>query len=301
MKLDFERIRTYENIELLARQLVEGFITGLHKSPYHGFSVEFAEHRLYNSGESTRFIDWRVFSRTDKLYVKKFEEETNLRCQILIDNSSSMYFPVEDLAKITFSITAAAALTVLLNRQRDAVGLTLFSDHIEEETESKANRRHQHEVLLMLQRLLNQDKSNKKTKISEILHHTAEKAKSRSLIIIFSDFLAEFDNMEEVFNALSHLRYNQHEVIIFNVFDKEKELDLDYNKGYYNFTDLESGSKVKLNPNDLKKSYVKRIQEIKSGLKEHCGRNKFDYFDCNVNEDIYKILNSFLIKRAKMI
>lgn len=301
MKLDFERIRSYENIELLARQLVEGFITGLHKSPYHGFSVEFAEHRLYNSGESTRFIDWRVYSRTDKLYVKKFEEETNLRCQILIDNSSSMYFPVENLGKITFSITAAAALTVLLNRQRDAVGLTLFSDHIEEETDSKANRRHQHEILLKLQRLLQQEKSNKKTKISEILHHTADKAKSRSLIIIFSDFLAEFNNMEEVFNALSHLRYNQHEVIVFDVFDKEKELDLDYSKGYYNFTDLESGSKIKLNPSELKKSYVNKIKEIKAELKDNCARNKIDYFDCNVNEDMYKILNSFLIKRAKMV
>ncbi|QNL20796.1 DUF58 domain-containing protein [Hyphobacterium sp. CCMP332] len=301
MQLDFERIRTYENIELLARQLVEGFITGLHKSPYHGFSVEFAEHRLYNSGESTRFIDWRVYSRTDKLYVKKFEEETNLRCQILIDNSSSMYFPVENLGKITFSTTAAAALTILLNRQRDAVGLTLFSDFIEEETDSKANRRHQHEILVMLQRLLKQEKSNKKTNISEVLHHTAEKAKPRSLIIIFSDFLAEFDNMSELFNALSHLRYKQHEVIVFDVFDKEKELELDYNKGFYNFTDLESGVKLKLNPIELRKSYINRITEIKANLKDNCARNKIDYFECNINEDMYKILNSFLIKRAKMI
>lgn len=300
MKLDFERIRSYENIELLARQLVEGFITGLHKSPYHGFSVEFAEHRLYNTGESTRFIDWRVYSRTDKLYVKKFEEETNLRCQILLDNSSSMYFPVENLAKITFSITAAAALTVMLNRQRDAVGLTLFSDHVELETQSRANRRHQHEMLLHLQRLLKQGESQRKTNIAEVLHHTAEKAKSRSLIIIFSDFLAEFNNLEEVFKALSHLRYKQHEIIIFDVFDKEKELDLDYSRGFYNFTDLESGTKVKLNPMELKKAYTERIGELKSSLKESCARNKIEYFDCNVNLDMYKILNAFLIKRSKM-
>jgi uncharacterized protein (DUF58 family) len=300
MKLDFERIRSYENIELLARQLVEGFITGLHKSPYHGFSVEFAEHRLYNTGESTRFIDWRVFSRTDKLYVKKFEEETNLRCQILIDNSSSMYFPIEDLAKITFSITAAAALTVMLNRQRDAVGLTLFSDQIELETDSRANRRHQHEILLTLQRLLKQEQSQRKTNIAEVLHHTAEKAKSRSLIIIFSDFLAGFENLEEVFKALSHLRYRQHEIIIFDVFDKEKELELDYSRGFYNFTDLESGAKIKLNPMELKEAYASRVSDLKTSLKESCARNKIEYFDCNVNLDMYKILNAFLIKRAKM-
>lgn len=300
MNLDFERIRTYENIELLARQLVEGFITGLHKSPYHGFSVEFAEHRQYNTGESTRFIDWKVYGRTDKLYTKRFEEETNLRCQILLDNSSSMYYPEKDLAKITFSITAAAALIVLLNKQRDATGLGVFSDEVEFEREAKANKRHQHELLLTLQNILKQKESHKRTDIPKALHYIAEKAKSRSLIIVFSDFLSDFERMKEIGEALSHLRYKDHEVIIFDVFDKQTELDLSFDRGYYNFNDLETQSSIKLNPLDYQKKYIERLKEIKAELKENCDKNRFDYFDCNVEKDFYKILNAFLIKRSKM-
>src|SRR5882757_1577554 len=136
--LNHQELQQFGHLELLAKQVVEGFITGLHKSPYHGFSVEFAEHRLYNSGESTRHIDWKVFGKTDKLFTKRYEEETNLRCQILIDVSSSMFYPAENNGKITFSIFAAACLAYLLQTQRDAIGITTFGENIELQTPVKS-------------------------------------------------------------------------------------------------------------------------------------------------------------------
>ena len=150
MKIEINKLQEYGSIELLAKQLVEGFITGLHKSPYHGFSVEFAEHRLYNTGESTRYIDWKVFARTEKLFVKQFEEETNLRCRIVIDNSPSMHYPKDTKGKLMFSAVAAAALAFLLLKQRDAVGLTTFSESVEENTQIKSTRSHLNKIFLVL-------------------------------------------------------------------------------------------------------------------------------------------------------
>ena len=239
MKIDLQKIRELSNLELLAKQLVEGFITGLHKSPYHGFSVEFAEHRLYNSGESTKDIDWKVFARTDKLFSKRYEEETNLRCTILIDNSSSMYYPKENFGKMTFSLMAAAAIAFLLQKQRDAVGVTTFSDKIEHQTLVKSTHTHLHKVLVLLNQVLQSTESEKKkTAIPEVLHQIANKIHKRSLVIIFSDMFDNHEQVKELINALQHLKYNNHEVLLFHVTDKRTEFDFDFEERPYNFIDL---------------------------------------------------------------
>src|SRR3989344_4523767 len=176
-----QSIRQFTHLELIAKQVVEGFITGLHKSPFHGFSVEFAEHRLYNKGESTKHIDWKLYGRTDKLFIKRYEEETNLRCQLIIDDSSSMYFPVPDgkevkQNKITFSVHCAAAMIELLKRQRDAVGLSIFSETVEVHTPAKSSSLH-HKMLYheLEKRIQPHDvKVHKKTSAINALHEIAE-------------------------------------------------------------------------------------------------------------------------------
>jgi uncharacterized protein (DUF58 family) len=295
-----EQIRAFDNLELLARQLVEGYITGLHKSPYHGFSVEFAEHRQYNTGESTRFIDWRVFSRTEKLYVKQFEEETNLRCQILLDISPSMFFPEKSLEKITFAIMAASSLTVLLEKQRDAVGLLAFDEKIKIKTAVRSNRRHIHDLILNLKRLLERKAEGTDTDLDSVLHEVADQSKPRSLLIIFSDFLQNPGTIEGLKQALNHLKYRKHEVILFNIYSTEIEKDLKYRDIDSEFIDVETGKRVKINPFEIRKEYKNKMMIFHSQLKEICGELKIDFHDAPIEEGYYPIFSKFLLKRMKM-
>ena len=300
MQIDFNKIRNYGNLELLAKQLVEGFITGLHKSPYHGFSVEFAEHRLYNNGESTRHIDWKVFAKTDRLYTKRFEEETNLRCQIVIDNSSSMYYPTDTNGKITFSVMAAASICNLLQRQRDAFGLSVFSDKIVLKTDVKSTSAHLNNILKTLQEIVVKDKSNSSTNIAEVLHEIAEQTKRRSLVIIFSDMFESNSNLEETFHALQHLKHNKHEVLLFHVNDKSTEFDFDFDDKPHQFIDLETGEKLKIQPAELKEIYQKKINDFHQDLKIKCGQLKIDLIETDIQNGYHQILESYLIKRKKM-
>lgn len=301
MKIDLHQIRKLGNLELLARQLVEGFITGLHKSPYHGFSVEFAEHRLYNTGESTKDIDWKVFARTDKLFSKRYEEETNLRCTILIDNSSSMYYPTENYGKITFSVTAAAAIAFLLQSQRDAVGVTTFSDKIENQTPVKSTYSHLHKTLVMLEQVLQTGyNESKKTSIPEVLHQIANQIHKRSLVIIFSDMFDNREQVQELINGLHHLKYKNHEVLLFHVRDKQTEFDFDFEDRPYNFIDLETKEQLKLHPSQMKDIYKKRVGEYFQDLAIKCGQLKIDFIEADIEDDYDKILSTYLIKRGKM-
>lgn len=300
MELNIKKIREFGNIELLARQMVEGFITGLHKSPYHGFSVEFAEHRLYNTGESTRHIDWKVFAKTDRLYTKRYEEETNLRCQIVIDNSSSMYYPIENYGKITYSLMAGATLAYLLHRQRDAVGLTTFAQDIEIQTQVKSTGAHLHKMFILMEQLLQEGHQHKKTAVADVLHKIAEKFHRRSLVIIFSDLFDNQDQVEQTLSALQHLKHNQHEVLIFHVHDKRTEFDFDFEDRPYEFIDLETNEKLKLQPSQMRKSYRQYIEKYYHDLKIKCGDFKIDFIEADINQDYEKILTSYLIKRAKM-
>ena len=239
---DEQEIRQVGNLELLARQVVEGFVTGLHQSPFHGFSVEFAEHRLYNNGESVKNIDWKLLARTDKLFVKQFEEETNLRCYLLLDTSSSMNFPDKGVNKLQYSIYAIASLMYLFKKQRDAFGLCLFSDKIDWISPVRSTSTHLFYLYAELEKAYKQPRQNTSTNITDVLHHIAEEVHQRSMIIIFSDMLENNMNPEKLnalFAAIQHLKYNKHEVIIFNVNDKHKEFDLGFDNRPHQFIDME--------------------------------------------------------------
>ena len=298
MSTTIAEINQYENLGLIAKQLVDGFITGLHKSPYHGFSVEFAEHKLYNFGESTRHIDWKVYSRTDKLFTKQYEEETNLRCRILIDNSASMHYPVPGKDKLRFSVFAASALSYLLTKQRDVVGLTVFSDHLEDETPLRSTRAHLNSILQKLSNLTEQT-TKSRTNLTSILHEIADKSHRRSLIIIFSDMF-QTENDIELLNALQHLKYNKHEVILFHVTDYKSELNFDFEDRPYKFVDLETNESIKLNPRELKKDYQKAMSTFYQDLKIKCGSMKIDFVPVNTRDSFDKVLGAYLIKRKKM-
>jgi uncharacterized protein (DUF58 family) len=298
--MELKQIREFGNIEFLARQLVEGFITGLHKSPFHGFSVEFAEHRLYNTGESTRHIDWKVFGKTDRLYTKRYEEETNLRCQILLDASASMYYPQQNLGKITFSIMAAASLAHLLQRQKDAIGLCTFSEKIEIDTPVRSTPTHVHKLFLLLENLLKKDKPSGKTAVADVIHQVADKINKRSLVIIFSDMFENIAQADALFSALQHLKHNQHEVLLFHVIDKKTETDFDFEDRPYEFIDMESGEKVKVQASQIKQHYRQYIQEYNHQLKLKCGQYKIDFIEADIQQGFHQILYAYLIKRAKM-
>jgi uncharacterized protein (DUF58 family) len=299
-ELDISKVREFGNIEFLSKQLVEGFITGLHKSPFHGFSVEFAEHQLYNTGESTRHIDWKVFAKSDRLYTKRYEEETNLRCHILLDTSSSMYYPQPDFGKMTFSVMAAASITYLLQKQKDAVSLCTFSDKIEVQTQVKSTPSHVHKIMLELNNVLQSNKPLHKTSVAEVLHEIAEKIHKRSLVVIFSDMFDNPDEAEHIFSALQHLRHNLHEVLLFHVTDKKTEESFDFENRPYEFIDLESGEKVKVQPEQVRETYRQSVSEFYRKLKLKCGQYKIDFIDADIAQGFDPILTAYLVKHSKM-
>ncbi len=304
-ELEQQHFPEIDNLELLAKQVVEGFIIGLHKSPFHGFSVEFAEHRLYNPGESMRHLDWKVYARTGKMFVKRYEEETNLRCQIVIDASSSMYFPKDEDAKtnkLRFSILSAAALINLLKRQRDAAGLSIFTDKVLVNTGAKSSTKHLQMLYANLESLMKQSPLNIKTDAAAALHEIADTVHKRSMIIIFSDMFDNIDSRsaDNLFSALQHLKYNKHEVILFHVVDKGKELDFEFENRPYQFVDMETGEKVKLHSNQVKDFYVQQMKKFEHDLKLRCGQYQIDFVEADINNDFRQVLLPFLMKRTKM-
>ncbi|MBQ4547761.1 MAG: DUF58 domain-containing protein [Bacteroidales bacterium] len=308
MPIEVSNIAQLGSLEFLARQIVEGFITGLHKSPFHGFSVEFAEHRLYNTGEPTKNINWKLYARTEKLFVKRYEEETNLRCQIVIDKSSSMYFPVKNkldfnnLNKLWFSIYSSAALIEMMRRQRDAVGLSTFDKDIALHTPAKLSRVHLNMIYNELEKLMlpYEKKDMCQTDTVQCLHKIAEMTHKRSLVIIFSDMFDNLDNSKEMFAALEHLRYNKHEVILFHVFDSLLEEKLEYENRPHRFVDLETGETLKLNPVEIKEKYETIMLAKKEELLRHCYQYQIDYVEADINKSYNQILTSYLIKRSKI-
>ncbi|MBT3647193.1 MAG: DUF58 domain-containing protein [Flavobacteriales bacterium] len=305
MPIDHQQLQRFGRLELLAKQAVEGFITGLHKSPYHGFSVEFAEHRAYNSGESTRHIDWKLYGRTDKMFVKRFEEETNLRCQIVIDRSGSMFYPKDgSKSKVQFACESAAALTYLLRNQRDAVGLTLFGEGIEARTPAKSSSVHYNHLFNQLEGLYDQEEGSDQSNISDSIHLLAEQVHKRSLVIIFSDFMDSVLKGEAeqapLFQALQHLRYNKHEVILFHLFDKKTEVDFDLENRPYELIDLESGDKIKLMPNEIRGYYTEQRDRKIKEVKLRCRQYRIDWNETDTAEGVSKVLDRFIAKRMRM-
>jgi uncharacterized protein (DUF58 family) len=273
----------------------------MHKSPFHGFSAEFAEHKVYNSGESTKHIDWKLFAKTDRLFTKRFEEETNLRCHIIIDNSSSMHFPkVNDQefykSKIGFSVLAAAVLMNLLKKQRDAFGLSVFSDTYEYYAPEKGSDRHHRMLLNQLEGLIEPPKSSKSTNTIDFLHQIAEKIHRRSMIVLFTDMF-QSNNDEALFNALQHLKHNKHKVVLFHVVDKEKELLFDFGDAPKRFVDVETGETVAVFAQNIQEAYEKKVATYFQKLNLVCAQNKIKYVEVNCGADFEKIMTTYLTER----
>ncbi|MEZ5014022.1 MAG: DUF58 domain-containing protein [Chitinophagales bacterium] len=304
--ISLQDLRHVEHLELLAKQVVEGFILGLHKSPFHGFSVEFAEHRIYNPGESTRHIDWKVYGRTNRMYSKKYEEETNLRCQIVIDASSSMYFPEGEnangvpLNKVLFSSVCASALIYMLKTQRDAAGLSIFADELLTHTKAASSNTHHKLLQVQLEQFIGQHSRNRKTHAAACLHQIAENIHRRSLVVIFSDMFEGEEQTEDLFSALQHLKHNKHEVILFHVVDKAHEVDFAYDNRPYIFVDMESGEKVKVRSSEVKAHYTEQIQKFNRELKLRCGQYGIDFIEADINKSFKQVLLPYLVKRMKM-
>lgn len=301
MLRNLQEVQEIKNIPFLAKQVVEGFIVGLHKSPFHGFSVEFAEHRVYNQGESTKNIDWKVYARTEKLFTKRYDEETNLRCQIVIDNSSSMYFPLENkiINKSNFSLLCAAGFIELFNKQRDAVGLSTFSENLELHTRAGSSRVHINRLYAELENLSPMKTLNKKTSPVASLHAIAEQINKRSLVIIFSDMFQTGEDAE-IFDALRHLKHNKHEVILFHVVDSKQEINFDFKNRPYLFVDMETGKEVKLHANQVKEAYASKMKAFNKELKLKCAQYKIDFVEADINKDFSQVLTPYLLKRTKM-
>ena len=295
------------NLDLLARQVVEGFISGLHKSPFHGFSAEFAEHKVYNNGESTRHIDWKLYAKTDKLYTKRYEEETNLRCHIIIDNSASMHYPelkrqgLGSLNKLGFSVLASACLMQILKKQRDAVGLSIYSDSYEYYAPEKGSERHRQMLLHKLEEAVTDSRKTSKTETFTFLHQIAEKLKRRSLIFLFSDMFQADVEEEKLFEALRHLTYNKHELVLFHVVDRDKEFNFDFGDKPRRFTDVETGEKIDLYGGNVKESYHQMVQEYFAALKLRCAQYGIKYVMADVNENFDKIISTYLVERQKFV
>ncbi|MBE9584206.1 DUF58 domain-containing protein [Mucilaginibacter sp. JRF] len=301
---DDQHIRQLANLELLARQVVEGFITGLHQSPFHGFSVEFAEHRLYNNGESVKNIDWKLLARTDKLFVKQFEEETNLRCYLLLDTSSSMNYPEKGTSKLQFSIYAMASLMYLLKKQRDAFGLCAFADQINFLSAARSTGTHLFYLFAELEKAYANTQLNTTTNIAGVLHHIAAEVHQRSLIIVFSDMLennVDDDKLQKLFAAIQHLKFCKHEVIIFNVTDKKHELDFEFDNRPHHFIDMESGEEIKVHPNRIRDAYRASLQQYRHQLELKCAQYNIDLVDADISAGYNEVLKAYLIKRNRMI
>ena len=299
-----ETISSFQHLELLANQIVEGFISGMHKSPFHGFSAEFAEHKLYNSGESTKHIDWKLFAKTDRLFTKRYEEETNLRCHLIIDNSSSMHFPVLQNGaafyenKIGFSVLAAAVLMHLLKKQRDAVGLSIYSDQYDFYTAEKGSDRHYRMIISQLELALKKPSTPKKTDTVTYLHQIAEKLHRRSMVILFTDMFVS-SNDEALFNALQHLKHNKHKVVVFHVLDKKRELHFDFDNAPRKFIDVESGEVVNLYANNSKQEYEKSLAAYLKKIETTCNQNKIKYVSVDVGANFEKIITTYLVEKQK--
>ena len=302
MNLSEVKSSEIKNLDLLAKQVVEGFITGMHKSPFHGFSVEFSEHKLYNNGESTRHIDWKLFAKTEKLYTKKYEEETNLRCHIIIDNSASMHYPIvkeqrlDHLNKVGFSAVAAASLMEILKRQRDAVGLSIYSDSYEYYAPEKGSERHRRMLLHQLEQLLLSN-SKATTETYQYLHEIAEKIHRRSLIFLFTDMFQTSKEDEALFEALRHLKYNKHEVVLFHTYDGKTELNFNFDNSPKKFVDVETGEEINIYVENVQEKYKDLTEKYFKELKNKCLQYKIDYVPVDIHLGFNQVLTNYLIKR----
>ena len=285
-------ISKLNSLELKARLVVEGFMVGLHKSPYHGFSVEFSEHRAYMQGDNLKDVDWKVFGKTEKYFIKQYEEETNLRSYIFLDTSNSMAYSSEkNISKLNYSITLAAALSYLMIHQQDAVGLTLYSEKINKFLPPKSSRAYLQEILKSLINVTPSEKTN----TAESLSEGAEKLKRRGLVVIISDF---FDDINSVLKALKHFSYKKNEVIVFQILDP-MEKTFAFGKDAI-FKDLETGDELTTQPYQIQKAYREAMNEFTNKIKSECLNSNIDYNLIETSDPYDKALLRYIQKREKL-
>jgi len=284
-------LSSINNLEFLAKHIVEGFITGLHKSPFHGFSAEFSQHKPYMQGDNIRYIDWKVFARSDRYYIKQFEEETNLRCSILLDISKSMTYSSNNITKLQYASILTACLAYLMLKQRDGTGLMLFDDEIRQSLPVKSIPVYIKEIIQNLDNI----QPGRDTNITNTLHSIADKIKRRGLIIIISDLL---DDPEKVLSGIKHLQYNKHEIIVFHIVD-DMEIDFSF-KGDIIFEDLESSQKIKTDSRYVQKEYLEQFQKHCDFYKSRFHESYVDYNILRTSEPIETALAQYLIRRQNL-
>ncbi|MCP4568763.1 MAG: DUF58 domain-containing protein [FCB group bacterium] len=288
-----DTVSKLKGMELKARMVVEGFIAGLHKSPYHGFSVEFAEHRQYMPGDSIRDIDWKVYAKSDRYYIKQYEEETNLKGYILLDCSASMGYSSDEkrVSKFDYALTLAASLSYMMLKQRDAVGLVTFADKINQYIPPRSATGHLHALLKQFGDL----DTASTTDLALPLHEMAERIRRRGLIIIISDL---FDDPEKIISGIKHFRHRNHEVIVFQVLDP-RERDFAF-AGEAIFEDMETGERITTLPWQIKGEYRKQFDSMADLIMAECRQARVDYHLLDTSTPFDKALYAFLSKRERL-
>lgn len=305
MLLNQELLSQLAPLELRARKIVEGFISGLHKSPYYGFSVEFAEHRPYNFGDNLKHVDWKVYAKTERFYVKRYEEETNLRAYLLLDTSSSMYFKhFSEWSKLRYGINFGAALLYLMHRQRDATGLIPFSDQIESFIPAKSSYSHLRLIFGELEKLMEEEEKGagerKKTASAKVIHEVAERLNHRSLVVIVTDLFENVDKHDQLISALKHLRHRKHEVLLFNVMEKKSERELDFPDRRYRLEDMETGTEMEVLPAQVREDYKQKVQEYTHRFKMACSEFQIDFEEVDTQSSFDLVLLAYLNKRKNL-
>ncbi|MEM7660145.1 MAG: DUF58 domain-containing protein [Bacteroidota bacterium] len=290
-----------KNIEVKAKMIVEGFITGMHKSPYHGFSVEFAEHRPYNPGETLKNVDWKVYAKTDKLFTKKYEEETNLRCQVVLDISDSMRYPQTGMSKLEYGAYLSAALQYLMIGQRDAAGMTLFDEELQFYAPAKSRYSWMIPIFQELEKVVQSKETfTHRTATAKVLHQVAMKFHRRSFVVLITDLFNQTESEEELFKALQHLRHAKHEVLVFHLLDKDTEEAFEFPNRPTIFRDLETGEKIEVLPNQIREAYQEQMAAYKQRFKQRCYEFKIDFVEVDIKRSYDKVLTDYLVKRRSL-
>jgi uncharacterized protein (DUF58 family) len=285
-------ISKLNSLELKARMVVEGFMVGLHKSPYHGFSVEFSQHRPYMQGDDLKNVDWKVYGKTEKYFIKQYEEETNLKSYIILDTSKSMDFKSGiNISKLNYSVILAAALSYLMIKQQDAVGLALYSEKINKILPPKASRTYLQEILKQLSLIEAADKTNTASSIGDM----AEKIYRRGLVIIISDF---FDDIDIVIKSLKKFSYKKNEVIVFQILDPI-ERSFAFGKDAI-FTDMETHQEMTTQPYQIQKAYKEAMEEFTGRIKRECLNANFDYNLIDTSTPFDTALYTYIQKRSRL-
>ena len=288
-------------MELRARLIVEGFITGLHKSPYHGFSVEFAEHRPYNPGDELRHVDWKVYGKTDRHYVKQYEEETNLRHYVVLDTSTSMrYKRTAALSKLEYGAYLASALHFMMARQRDATGLIAFDESIHTLRPPKSTQGYVRDLLVTLERLSAPAQEAVRTSAASVLDEVAERIGRRSMVVIITDLFENIGEHDRLLNALRHLRYRGHEILVFHLLESETERNFRFPNVPMQFVDMETGEELSLQPSQLQANYAEAVTAFTTRFREKCRERNIDFIELDTAEPYSTALLAYLNKRYRL-